>query len=164
MQEKQLVTGSIKIYLDNEQEKTNFFNKLDKAKLCVNEKITSVSNYAVLSKVLDYFLESHGVDSDQQPVPGTSQQRQFRQYLYCNKSETEQDLFVCSESAMTNIVHGIQEHAHTCKGNLDMTETQMFGHVRKCILKCVAGHTLRLGSSPHIEGGKFLEIYGWYME
>ena len=56
LQDKQPVAANIRIYVSNEDEKQAFFNKMDKAKLCVDEKISSVSNLAVLNKALDYFF------------------------------------------------------------------------------------------------------------
>ena len=59
LQEKVPVSGNIRIYVPSDNEKTAFFNKLVKAKLCMDEKISSVSNYSVLTKVLDFFLDSN---------------------------------------------------------------------------------------------------------
>ena len=156
LQEKQQVTGTVRIYTDTNEEKITLFNKLDKAKLCVGDKITNVSNYSILNTVLNCFLESNGINSDQQQMPEPSQQsRMFKQYLYCDKN-TSEDLFVCSESGVKNIMYGIQEHFQSCKRSMDISEIQTFGHVKKFVLTCVDGHTLRLDSSPHMEGGKFL--------
>ena len=35
-------------------------NKVDKTKLCISVKISGVSNYEVLNKVLDCFLKENG--------------------------------------------------------------------------------------------------------
>ena len=157
LQEKQQVTGTVRVYTDTNEENIIFFNKLDNAKLCVGDKITNVSNYSILNTVLDCFLESNGINSDQQQMPEPSQQsRLFKQYLYCDKNTTSEDLFVCSELGVKNIKYGIQEHSQSCKWSMDISEIQTFGHVKKFVLTCVDGHTLRLDSSPHMEGGKFL--------
>ena len=46
--------------MSNQVEKTEFMNKVDKAKLCVNEKISNISNSEILNNALDYFLKHHG--------------------------------------------------------------------------------------------------------
>ena len=55
LQESPIISGTLKFYVSNQEEKTNFMNKVDKAKLCVNEKNSNVSNYEILNNALDYF-------------------------------------------------------------------------------------------------------------
>ena len=38
LQETPMISGSLKYYMSNQEEKTEFMNKADQAKLCVNEK------------------------------------------------------------------------------------------------------------------------------
>ena len=53
LQHKTPVAAYIRIYVSNEDEKkTTFFNVMDKAKLCVDENISSVSIYTLLNKAL----------------------------------------------------------------------------------------------------------------
>ena len=94
-----IISGSLKYYVSNQEEKSEFMNKVDRAKLCVNEKIFSVSNYEILNKVLDFFLEAHGYKS--QETTHTSQtENDFKQYLYSEKDNTEEDMFLCTKSAL----------------------------------------------------------------
>ena len=58
LQDAPIISGSLKYYVSNQEEKTEFINKVDRAKICVNEKLSIVSNYEMLIKVLDFFLES----------------------------------------------------------------------------------------------------------
>ena len=58
LQDAPIISGSLKYYVSNQEEKTEFINKVDRAKICVNEKLSIVSNYEMLNKVLDFFLES----------------------------------------------------------------------------------------------------------
>ena len=79
--------------MSNQEEKTEFMNKVDRAKLCVNEKISSVSNYEILNKVLGFFLEAHGYKS--QETTHTSQtENEFKQYLYSEKDDTGDEMFL----------------------------------------------------------------------
>ena len=164
LQEKIPVSGNIKIYVPSDNEKTAFFNKLDKAKLCMDEKISSVSNYSVLTKVLDFFLDSNTTSNAEQSASETSTREQYKPYLYSDKDNTSEDMVLATQTALKNLVCGVQEHAHTCQSLLDVSDIMAFGHVGKLILTCSKGHTLRCDTSPHIEGGKFLAnlrmIYG----
>ena len=156
LQEKTPMAANIRIYVSNEDEKTTFFNKMDKAKLCVDEKISSVSNYTLLNKALDFFLEMHTKNNSEDSRTETSNIEQYEAYLFCDKSNTNEDIALVTNSALRNIVYGVQEHANTCKRFLDVTDIMSFGHVAKLILRCSEGHTLQCDTSPHIEGGKFL--------
>ena len=105
-------------------------NKVDRAKLCVNEKISSVSNYEILNKVLDFFLEAHGYKS--QETTHTSQtENDFKQYLYSEKDDTEEDMFLCTKSALSNLVYGISLHTTECEKTLEIPQIKPFGHVGK---------------------------------
>lgn len=156
LQEKIPVSGNIKIYVPSDNEETAFFNKLDKAKLCMDEKISSVSNYSVLTKVLDFFLDSNTTANTEQSASETSTREQYKPYLYSDKDNTSEDMVLATHTALKNLVFGVQEHAHTCQSLLDVSDLMAFGHVGKLILTCSKGHTLRCDTSPHIEGGKFL--------
>ena len=153
------MAGNVKFYVSSQDEKNSFFNKMDKAKLSLNEKISSVSNYELLNKALDILLETHGI-SENLPTNTDSSSSQncdkYQTYLYSDKSETKEDIVLATNSALKNIVNGVQEHAGECENMLEITEITLFGHVAKLILKCANGHTLRCDTSPHIEGGKFL--------
>ena len=156
LQEKTPMAANIRIYVSNEDERTTFFNKMDKAKLCVDEKISSVSNNTLLNKALDFFLEMHTKNNSDDSRTETSNIEQYEAYLYCDKSNKNEDIALVTDSTLRNIVDGVQEHANTCKRFLDVTDIMSFGHVAKLILRCSEGHTLRCDTSPHIEGGKFL--------
>lgn len=156
LQEKTLVSGNIRIYVSSEDEKKAFFNKLDKAKLCMDEKISSVSNYSVITKALDLFLQSNTTGNVEESVSETGFSGQYKPYLYSEKCDTNEDMVLATHSALKNIVYGVQEHARACHSLLDVSEVMTFGHVGKLILTCSKGHTLRCDTSPHIEGGKLL--------
>ena len=59
LQKVPLISGLLRYYVSNEEEKREFMNKVDKAKLCVKEKISSISNYDILTSALDCFLKHH---------------------------------------------------------------------------------------------------------
>ena len=59
LQKVPLISGLLRFYVSNEVEKREFMNKVDKAKLCVKEKISSISNYDILTSALDCFLKHH---------------------------------------------------------------------------------------------------------
>ena len=120
------------------------------------KKISSVSNYTLLNKALHFFLEMHTKNNSEDTTTETSNTEQCKAYLYCDKSNTNEDIALVTNSALRNIVYGVQEHANTCKRFLDVTDIMLFGHIAKLILRCSEEHSLRCDTSPHIEGGKFL--------
>ena len=119
------------------------------------KQISSVSNYEILNKVLDFFLEAHGYKS--QETTQTSQtENDFKQYLYSEKDDIEDDMFLCTKSALSNLVYGVSRHRTECEKTLEISQIKPFGHVGKLIINCENGHTLKVDTSSHIEGGKYL--------
>ena len=145
--------GNIRFYVDTNTEKVELLNKLDRAKMLIGESIANVSNYAVLNYTLDKFLEApvtgdNANTSEEIPV--------FQQYLYrkCDDS-TDDALYICTPSAITNMAVGIHEHAKSCNRYLHLKGIQRFGHVGKLNFQCIEGHSLKCDTSSHLEGGSF---------
>ena len=46
----------MRFYVANEKEKTEFVNKIDEAKVYVNEEVSNVSNYSIMVNVLACLL------------------------------------------------------------------------------------------------------------
>ena len=110
-----------------------------------------MSNYEILNKVLDFSLKAHGYKS--QETTHTSQtENDFKQYLYSEKDDTEEDMFICTMSALSNLVYGISRHTTECEKSLDISQIKPFGHVCKLIMNCEKGHTLKVDTSLHIKG------------
>jgi len=129
---------------------------MDRAKRCVSDRISSVSNFSVLDKALDYYLKNHSsATTDTLPVPA-KQTRCHKPYLYSKKSETGEEMVLCTLSALKNIICGIQEHSTECDMHLQVKDETTIGHVKKICLNCTKGHTVNVDTSPHIEGGQFL--------
>ena len=114
-----------------------------------------MSNYEILNKVLDFFLEAHGYKS-QETTHISQTENYFKQYLYSEKDDTEEDMFLCTKSALSNLVYGIGRHTTECEKPLEISQIKPFGHVGKLIMNCENGHTLKVDTSSHIEGGKYL--------
>lgn len=50
------------MYVSSDGENFRFvFNKLDKVKQCMDEEISSVNNYSMLTKVPDFYLQSNTI-------------------------------------------------------------------------------------------------------
>ena len=86
-------------------------------------------------------------NSEEDSRTETSNIEQYEAYLYCDKSNTNEDIVLVPKSALRNIVYCVQEHANTCKRFLDVTDIMSFGHVEKLILRSSEGHTLRCDTS-----------------
>jgi hypothetical protein len=132
LQETPLVTGCIRFYVKSEVEKVAVYNNMDKIKLCLAEKVSSVTNEQLLNNVFDFFIQMHGLmENDSQPP-----KLNFQPYLPCDKSTTYEDLFITSYSEMRNICSGIQHHSQNCQELLDIKKLQKFGHTAKMAFTC----------------------------
>ena len=157
LQESPIISGTLKFYVSNQEEKTNFMNKVNKAKLCVNEKISNVSNYEILNNALDYFLKHHGTpEAAKSSTVNSNSEKHFKPYLYCEKSDKQENMFLCTESAMNNLISGIYDHRTECEKRLTISQIMTFGHVGKLFMNCENEHCIKVETSSHIEGGKYL--------
>ena len=157
LQETPIISGSLKYYVSNQQEKTEFMNKVDKAKLCVNENISNVSNYEILNNALDYFLKHHGsAETAQTTSVKSDAENHYKPYLYSEQNDTQENMFLCTKSALNNLISGIDGHRTECEKSLIISQIMTFGHVGKLIMNCQNGHCVKVDTSPHIEGGKYL--------
>ena len=60
-QENPLISGSIRFYVKSTEERVAIYNKMDKIKLCLAERISSVTNEQLLNSVFDFFIQMHGL-------------------------------------------------------------------------------------------------------
>lgn len=148
--------GTLKFYVDSEEEKIAIFNKLDAVKLTMAEKISQTSNAHVLTEVLDFYLKNHGEgllsmndDAEVKENPPV--------YQFVDKDKTDEDFFLLSPTSLQNLCDRIHVHSeqNDCDGKLMITDIQRFSHVGKFVLTC-GKHELRWDTSGHVEGGLFL--------
>lgn len=66
----------------------------------MDEKISSVSNYSVLTKVLDFFLDSNTTANAEQSASETSTREQYKPYLYSDKDNTSEDMVLATHTAL----------------------------------------------------------------
>ena len=60
------------------------------------------------------------------------------------------------QSALNNLISGINGHRTECEKSLIISQIMTFGHVGKLIMNCENGHCVKVDTSPHIEGGTYL--------
>ena len=164
--EQQDISGSLRFYVKSEDAKVSLYNKVDKCKLLIGEKISSVSNQELLNDVLDFYLQSHGVNSEKDNNSDKGEIK-YTSYLQAEQENHEEEHFLVSKSALRNITGGLLQHYIECKSLIDIDDIVRFGHVGKIKFRCQNNHTLKMDTSPHIEGGKYLAnlqiIHGLYM-
>ena len=146
------VLGNIKFYVGNEESKTSLYNKLDKAKILLGGKVSNVTNTDILNKVFDLFITTYGNKEEQTE----EELLNFNQYLLCNKTETNQEIYLTTESSVRNLIHGVQLHQKQCDKLIDLKDTQRMSHSAKFTFMCQDNHTFKCDSSPYVEGGKYL--------
>ena len=158
-QENPLISGSIRFYVKSTEERVAIYNKMDKIKLCLAERISSVTNEQLLNSVFDFFIQMHGLEEND----NQQELLDFQSYLPCKN--VDEDLFLTSYSAMRNICAGIQQHRQGCENPLDVKRLQRFGHTGKVTFTCKKNHIVTADSSQHLPGGMFLAnlrmIHAW---
>ena len=148
------IPGNFRFYAESEAEKIDLCNKLDRAKMMVDETIANTSNFTILNHILDNFLKTPGTQNNVSATDGASE---FKQYLYREYDDNRDDeLYICTPSALANISFGIQDHSKNCSSDLSLKDIQRFGHVGKLLFECNGGHELKCDTSSHLEGGSFV--------
>ena len=82
------VAGHFLFYAESETEKIELCNKLDRAKMMVDETIPSTSNYTILNHVLDHFLKT---PAPQNNASASEVVPEFQQYLYREYDDDKDD-------------------------------------------------------------------------
>ena len=77
-------------------------------------------------------------------------------YVATTRDEVDQQMFLCTTSAMNNIIDQCTQHNAFCPIALDINGCTMMGHVANLDLQCTGGHHYRWMSSPYMPDGKFL--------
>jgi hypothetical protein len=108
LKESPSISGNIRFYANSEEEKTGVYNLIDSAKLLLNEKIASVSNFQILKEVFGFYLRQNNrqrEDSRHVPVDACN----LQPYLVSQTKENcDDNMYVMTESSLKNIVAGIQ--------------------------------------------------------
>jgi hypothetical protein len=148
--------GKLDFYYENDADKTELFNKMDDVKMFIlgEGKVSKTSTYTALHHVLDFYLQNNAAGG---PRPVDDAINVTPTYQYSAMDVAEEDaLFVCTQSAIDNLVARISEHTALCKGKLKILKFDKIRHVGTLQIRCNTGHTIDWVSSPHVEGGKFL--------
>ena len=96
LQEIPPVTGNVRFYVPSENMKTELLNKIDKCKLLLSDKISTVSNTKILNEVFDFYLKKHGVSEN--VGNGYATNCNFQPYLACNREQSDENMFIVTES------------------------------------------------------------------
>ena len=157
LQEVLPVVGTLRFYVQSEELKTDIFNKIDRAKLMIGEKVSTVTNAQVLNEVLNFFLkynaQDHTSSSACEAVPETEN---FLPYLLSSFDQSDEPIFITTELSIRNLSAGIQCHSRQCNEFLDVKSIEQFGHVGKISLLCEHGHSYRIDTSSRLPDGKFV--------
>lgn len=166
----QVQRGRLEYYYKEERDKIELLNKLDTVKLYMGEgKLGGkVSTFEALHRILDFFVESHHLTDPTAPGPSSTQCRHdgggddeeeddISQFLHLPRSSAEvEDIFMCTPTALHNLVQRMQVHGKTCKEPLVETSSKRLRHASLLTFTCQAKHVVQWTSSPYIDGGKLL--------
>ena len=95
-------------------------NKLDTVKMMLGEgKVSNTSTYTVLQKLLDFYLEKNGTGGQPDAANAAFIGTDTPSYQYVSKEEAlDDEVFVCTNSAIENLVLRLGEHSTLCHGTL----------------------------------------------
>lgn len=153
-----LQRGRIEYYYKDDADKITLQNKMDKIKLFMGEgSFNKVSSFELLHRVMDYFILCCLPEEENQPV--ALPQEDPSSYQYINEEQAkDENMFVCTEFSIQQLVHLIQHHSQMCSSPLKLSFSNMLHHVSQANLACAVEqpHHLKWVSSPHTKNGKFV--------
>ena len=112
------------------------------------------NNTDVLSRTLDFWIANNAADDDDDvfepeiPIHNT--------YLGVRRDDTLQDLQMTTVDASQNLVTTSEVHARMCSKLLTVRDSTMRGGVAILQLRCDAGHSYTISSSPYLPNGRHL--------
>ena len=126
--------GRLEFYYTSDEDKLAFFNKMDKIKIKLGQgKVSNTSTFNALNSVFDYYLENNS--SKVQNEETTELTIPSYQHLEFEGSLNE-DLFLCSTSAIHNLIQRVTNHARQCDMQLCIKEYSMVRHAVKMNITC----------------------------
>ncbi len=128
--------------------KKDILQKLQQVKIHLKTETNMPANNAhVLDRVLSYYLQHHGLKAPEDP-PVT--------HLTAGAGDTDDRLFIISESSMKLCLDVAEKHGRKCSNKLAVKHTSYQGHVMKMKIRCHKSHQYRLASSPYLPDNRFL--------
>ena len=82
------------------------------------------------------------------------------QFLHLSQQSAEQEeLFLATPTAISSLIHRVEEHCHTCAETMVYTPGSLgiLRHVLRMKFICKSKHTIQSKSSPHVQRGKVFE-------
>lgn len=146
------IRGQIEFSCSTPEQKDNLFEQIGKIRTSLGG--SRISNVELLNEVLGFYIEKNGICTNS--VAGNVDTCATPSYQYCPMEDVNEDMFLCTSSAICNLASRINNHNTLCEKQLFSKETERFGHCSVLALQCSNGHSLRWSSSPRVEGGSFL--------
>ena len=122
------MTGNIQFYAQSDDEKTLLFNKIDQAKLLLDDRVSNTSNSKILHEVFDFYIQQHALPPKNANADDSDSIHKFTTYLPCPKEQSTEKMCIITESAIKNLYAGLQLHAHNCSKHLEIVR---FEHSEK---------------------------------
>lgn len=152
--------GKLEYYYNDESEKTELFNKIDKIKLFLGGgQFNKISTFELLHRLCDFFTSLNLPVEDNV----TNESLDFEpEYQYCTLEDAKtEDIFIGCLSSVQKLITQVQAHDIKCKErlSLDKSNNKKMHGVMTANIKCKESHALSWTSSPHMGNGKFLASY-----
>ena len=157
--------GRLEFSYRSDDEKISLFNKMDKMKMKLGEgNMNKVSTFELLNRVFDFYISCNlstlAIEQDNACTlsnDGSSGSSYLNDYQYATLQQaTNDDLSVCMQSSLSNLVEQVYDHSQKCCKKLDIQKVKKINHATSFSLTCEDGHSETWTSSPHAEGGKFV--------
>jgi hypothetical protein len=150
--------GRIEFYYKTDEEKRELFSKIGSIKKLLGAgNVTASSTFSMLKQVMDYYIINN---LPEEGIEATNRKESYDAktpvYQYVSLDNCDEELFMCTTSAVENLLKRVSEHKDQCTGTFSIADSLCFQHVATHKFHCSAGHDMDWASSPHVEGGDFL--------
>lgn len=135
--------GKLEYYYNDESEKTELFNKIDKIKLFLGGgQFNKISTFELLHRLCDFFTSLNLPVEDNV----TNESLDFEpEYQYCTLEDAKtEDIFIGCLSSVQKLITQVQAHDIKCKErlSLDKSNNKKMHGVMTANIKCKESHAL----------------------
>ena len=144
-------TGVFKYVCADEAEKLKILTRLDIVKSLIRpSQPSAVSNEALLSELLDTYINARDVQKERNNTEQCKEERFLSSSTFVDKSGKDDPMFLASKESINHIANLLHQH-EGCRSVPQVTEMRYSGHVVMCRIKCPqCSFSTGWNSSPYI--------------
>lgn len=158
-QAKNTRKARIDYYYCNDEDKTELLDKIKEVKTIMGDgRPTTVTTFEMLDRVLNFYIVNNTHATPDKDPRATSPMTTMDYQLASEEMTKQEDIFLCTFSALRNLSQQIQQHSQVCAGSLQFSQNKCsrLHHAVRVTSSCDNGHKINWTSSPYVMGGKLL--------